>query len=77
MSRVEELGLSEKDQNEVVAHAETAQTQLKLEKPKPIIIQGCLEGIKETIQGAVKTSMTGFATWALGQIEHILSSGPF
>src|SRR5271166_1719958 len=77
LSRIEELGLNEKDQDEIVVHAQTAETQLKLKKPKPIIVQGCLEGIKETIQGAVKTSMTGFATWALSQIEHILSSGQF
>jgi len=77
LARIEELGLNEKGQEEVVVHAETAQAHLKLEKPKAVIVQSCLEGIKDTIQSAVKTGATGFGAWAISQIEHILGSALF
>ncbi len=77
LARVEELGLNDKDKEEVVVHAETAKAQLKLEKPKAVIVAGCLEGIKDVVQAGVKTGATGVGAWALTHLQHLLSSGLF
>lgn len=77
LARVEELGLNDKDKQEVVVHAETAKSQLKLEKPKAVIVEGCLEGIKDIVQAGVKTGAVGFGAWALSQLQHLLGSGLF
>jgi len=77
LARVEELGLNDKDKEEVVVHAETAKSQLKLEKPKAVIVEGCLEGIKEIVQAGVKTGATGAAAWALSHLQQLMSSGLF
>ena len=51
LAAIEQLGLDEGQKAEMRAEAETIQAQMKLEKPKPLVIKACLEGIKGIILG--------------------------
>jgi len=51
LAAIEQLGLDEGQKAELRAEAETIQAQMKLEKPKPLVIKACLEGLKGIILG--------------------------
>jgi hypothetical protein len=73
LEKIHELGLDGKQEQEVVAEAETVKAQLKLEKPKSFIIKECLNGIKGTLQSAMKAGGTDLGPWFIKRIEDVLS----
>ena len=72
MSAIDQLGLGDDDESDLLADAETIQAQLKKSSPSPSMIRSCLEGLKGGLSKvATSAASSGAAALANGLIDRI------
>ena len=73
LAAIDQLGLNEGQKAEMRAEAETIQAQMKLEKPKPVVIKACLEAVKGIILGGALAEGRKLGAVLAEKISDILS----
>lgn len=72
LEAIDGIGLDEQQMSDVRAEAETIQAQMKLEKPKSLVIKACLEAIKGILMGIVMTEGKALGASIVEKINEVL-----